>query len=248
MSGTKLGAGQWKQHAQTKCPEVSYKGHPMLPIPADIFTEPTNVAPDDLANLGPLRRLAGVWQADKGIDINPKAQGPERRIFREHIRMDPIDPQTNGPQLFYGLRYHVHINTPEEDITFHDQVGYWLWEPATGLIMQSVTIPRGQVLLASGFAKPDDKKLSVMAKRGDTRYGICSTEFLDEAFRTTSYRCDIAFNDDGSWTYDIETELLVKGRDQPFDHHDTNTLKLVEAPTLNPLAIILSDRAKQNQS
>ena len=82
----------------------------MLPIPADIFTEPADVAPDSLANLGPLRRLAGVWQADKGVDINPKAEGPERRVFREHIRMDPIDPQTNGPQLLYGLRYHIHIN------------------------------------------------------------------------------------------------------------------------------------------
>src|SRR5215207_8462398 len=97
----------------------------MLPMPADIFTEPDNVSPDGLANLGPLRHLAGVWQADKGVDVNPKAAGPERRIFREHIRMDPIDPQANGPQLFYGLRYHIHINTPEEDITFHDQVGYW---------------------------------------------------------------------------------------------------------------------------
>ena len=116
----------------------------MLPIPADIFTEPDNVSPDGLANLGPLRHLAGVWQADKGVDVNPKAEGPERRIFREHIRMDPIDPQANGPQLFYGLRYHIHINTPEEDITFHDQVGYWLWEPATGLILQSVTIPRAR--------------------------------------------------------------------------------------------------------
>ena len=143
----------------------------MLPIPADIFTEPDDVSPDGLANLGPLRHLAGVWQADKGVDVNPKAEGPERRIFREHVRMDPIDPQANGPQLFYGLRYHIHINTPEEDITFHDQVGYWLWEPATGLILQSVTIPRGQVLLAAGHAKPDDKKISVTAKRGDTRYG-----------------------------------------------------------------------------
>ena len=124
----------------------------------DIFTEPDNVSPDALANLGPLRHLAGVWQADKGVDVNPKAAGPERRVFREHIRMDPIDPQANGPQLFYGLRYHIHINTPEEDITFHDQVGYWLWEPATGLILQSVTIPRGQVLLASGQAKPDDSR------------------------------------------------------------------------------------------
>lgn len=215
----------------------------MLPIPADIFTEPT-VSPDDLANLGPLRGLAGVWQADKGIDINPKAAGPERRIFREHVRMDAIDPQTNGPQLFYGLRYHIHINTPEEDITFHDQVGYWLWEPATSLILQSVTIPRGQVVLASGHAKAGDKTISVSAKRGDTRYGICSNEFLDEAFRTDSYRCDITFNDDGSWTYVIQTELMVKGAPRPFDHHDSNTLKLVEAPTPNPLDLILKKRTQ----
>jgi hypothetical protein len=52
----------------------------MLPMPADIFTEPDNVSPDGLANLGPLRHLAGVWQADKGVDVNPKAQGAERRI------------------------------------------------------------------------------------------------------------------------------------------------------------------------
>src|SRR5262249_60064737 len=97
-----------------ECRDVLWGFHLLPPIPADIFTEPDNVAPDGLANLGPLRRLAGIWQADKGVDINPKAQGPERRVFQEHIRMDPIDPQTNGPQLLYGLRYHIHINTPEE--------------------------------------------------------------------------------------------------------------------------------------
>jgi hypothetical protein len=37
----------------------------------------------------------------------------------------------------------------------------------------------------------------------------------------------------------------VKGAAQPFNHHDTNTLKLVEAPAPNPLAMILRDRAKQ---
>ena len=147
---------------------------------------------------------------------------------------------------FYGLRYHIHINTPEEDITFHDQIGYWLWEPATGLILQSVTIPRGQVLLASGHAKPDDRKISVTAKRGEMRCGICSTDFLEEAFRTDSYRYDITFNDDGSWTYLIETELMAKGRDLPFNHHDTNTLMLVEGPASNPLAAILKDRAETN--
>ena len=147
---------------------------------------------------------------------------------------------------FYGLRYHIHINTPEEDITFHDQIGYWLWEPATGLILQSVTIPRGQVLLAAGHAKPNDRKISVTATRGETRCGICSTDFLEEAFRTDSYRYDITFNDDGSWTYLIETELMAKGRDLPFNHHDTNTLMLVEGPASNPLAAILKDRAETN--
>ena len=114
----------------------------MAKIPNDIYTEPEDFSPDTLANLGPLRPLAGEWRSDGGVDINPKVDGPERRRYREHIRMDAIDPQLNGPQLLYGLRYHIHINTPEEDITFHDQVGYWLWEPATGLIMQSIAIPR----------------------------------------------------------------------------------------------------------
>jgi len=77
--------GTVSPYSDHRCREV----HPMLPIPADIFTEPADVSPDGVAHLGPLRRLAGVWQADKGVDINPKAQGPERRIFREHIRMDP---------------------------------------------------------------------------------------------------------------------------------------------------------------
>src|SRR5438128_3273192 len=167
----------------------------MLPLPADIFTESDNVSPDGLANLGPLRHLAGVWQADKGVDINPKADGPERRVFREHIRMDPIDPQANGPQLFYRLRYHIHINTPEEDVTFHDQVGYWLWEPATGLILQSLAIPRGQVALSAGYAEADATKLAVESRRGETEYGIASTWFLEQAFRTDHFRLEIDFHD-----------------------------------------------------
>src|SRR5262245_39005720 len=96
----------------------------MSNIPDDVFTEPEDFSADTLANLGPLRRLAGVWQSDQGVDINPKAEGPERRVFSEHIRMEPIDPQTNGPQLLYGLRHHIHINTPQEPINFQQQVGH----------------------------------------------------------------------------------------------------------------------------
>jgi hypothetical protein len=144
----------------------------MTPSPVtaltDVFTEPSDVDPETLNNLGPLRRLAGRWRARKGVDLNPKADGPERRVFIENIDFQAIDPQANGPQLLYGLRYHIHITTEEEDITFHDQVGYWLWEPATGLVMQTVAIPRGQVAIAAGQATPDSDEIVVPAGRPGT--------------------------------------------------------------------------------
>jgi len=220
---------------------------PILSFHDDVFTEPSAVDPDTLANLGPLRRLAGGWEAKKGIDLNPKADGPERREFIERIDFDPIDPQANGPQLFYGLRYHIHINTVEEDITFHDQVGYWLWEPATGLILQTLAIPRGQVALASGQAAPDADRIVVTAERGRTEYGICSTAFLEYAFRTDRYSIEISFNPDGSWSYVTHTTLIVHGRPDPFDHRDENTLFKVREPKPNPLAQILAARSKELQ-
>ncbi|MDB5706802.1 MAG: uncharacterized protein JWN66_3918 [Sphingomonas bacterium] len=211
-------------------------------FPEDIFTEPADVDPDTLANLGPLRRLAGTWEGDKGVDLNPKAEGPERRVFRERIVMEPIDPQANGPQLFYGLRYHIHINTPEEDITFHDQVGYWLWEPATGLVLQTIAIPRGQVAIASGRSTPDATSLVLTATRGETEYGICSTAFLEHAFRTDAYRIDVDFESDGSWRYVIDTTLMVRGRTEPFVHRDRNRLHKVAEPEPNPWAKIVAAR------
>lgn len=206
----------------------------------DIFTEPEDVDPDGLANLGPLRRLAGIWEGQRGVDINPKADGPERREYRERIEFHPIDPQANGPQLFYGLRYHVHVNTPEEDTTFHDQVGYWLWEPATGLVLQTIGIPRGQVAIAAGHATADAKTLTLKAERGQTEYGICSTTFLEQAFRTDSYQIDVSFNDDGSWSYVSDLTLIVRGQEEPFLHRDRNTLFKVAEPELNPLAKIVA--------
>ena len=212
----------------------------MAAFPEDIFTEPSDVDPDTLANLGPLRRLAGSWEGRKGVDISPKPEGPERRVYIERIDAVPIDPQANGPQLFYGLRYHIHVNTEEEDITFHDQVGYWLWEPATGLVLQTLAIPRGQVAIASGHASPDADRLVVAAERGQTEYGICSTAFLEYAFRTDSYRIEIVFNADGSWSYDSNTVLSVRGTAAPFSHRDRNTLVKVAEPEPNPLAKIVA--------
>jgi hypothetical protein len=213
------------------------KGDAMTDAIDDIYTEPEDVNPNTLDNLGPLRPLAGIWEGIKGVDISPKEDGPETRKYKERIVFEPIDPQANGPQLFYGLRYHIKVNTDEETITFHDQVGYWLWEPATGLVLQTIAIPRGLVAIASGYAKPDDKSLKVKAIRGQTEYGICATSFLEQAFKTEAYEIEITFNEDGSWFYASDTILRVQGQEELFHHRDENRLFQVEQPKPNPMLL-----------
>ncbi|WP_363349135.1 heme-binding beta-barrel domain-containing protein [Methylocystis echinoides] len=202
---------------------------------ADIFTEPSNVDPDTLANLGPLRPMAGAWRGEKGVDVNPKAEGPETQIFVERLELQPIDPQTNGPQLFYGLRYHQHVVKPGEVETYHDQIGYWLWEPATGVILQTLAIPRGQIAMAVGKATPDAREFELVASRGLTTSGICSNPFLESAFRTDEYRIRVKINDDGTWSYDETTRLMLKG-EKLFEHTDKSMLFKIGEPTPNPLA------------
>ncbi|MDE2464276.1 MAG: FABP family protein, partial [Alphaproteobacteria bacterium] len=65
--------------------------------------------------------------------------------------------------------------------------------------------------------------------------GICSTTFLEQAFRTDSYRITVTFHADGSWSYVLETMLLVRGRSEPFLHRDENRLIKVGEPVPNPL-------------
>jgi hypothetical protein len=209
----------------------------MSEFPDDIFTEPEDVDPDTLANLGPLRALAGVWEGQKGLDLNP-GPGPMRQAYIERIEAQPIDPQTNGPQLFYGLAYVIRIVKPDEPETYHHQVGHWLWEPATGQIIQTLSIPRGQAALATGQASADAKTFEVHAARGSTVNGIVSNPFLEYAYRTDSYRLTVSVLSDSQWAYEAETVLKIRDRDEPFLHIDRNTLTKVAEPAPNPLSLV----------
>jgi len=205
----------------------------MAAFPKDIFTEP-DPDPDTLANLGPLTGMAGIWEGLKGADEHPVAEGTETDEYLERYELQPIDPQTNGPQLFYGLRYHVHIVKPGEVETFHDQVGYWLWEPATNTVYQTLAIPRGQVALATGKARPGARKFTVRSKRGSTVNGICSNPFLEHAYRTLEWSITISLKSNRTFSYTQETLLQIPGRKKPFRHTDENTLRRIARPTPNP--------------
>jgi hypothetical protein len=184
--------------------------------------------------------MAGIWTSASGADVHPVGpgsditgpvvDGDEHNEFVERYELQPIDPQTNGPQLLYGLRYHTHIVKPGEVETFHDQVGYWLWEPAARTVLHTLAIPRGQVALAAGRVEP--------AALGADGYGILSNPFLDLAFRTEAFRIRVTAHDDDTWSYEEHTVLRVPGRAELVDHVDRNTLRRIGAPTPNPLALV----------
>ena len=75
-----------------------------------------------------------------------------------------------------------------------------------------------------------------MPSSGSEVYGILSNPFLDENFRTLSYRIHVTIHDDGTWSYEEEGVLQLPGRDEPFSHIDRNTLTKIGPPVPNPLA------------
>ncbi len=210
-----------------------------MPEPTeDIYTEPRDVDVNTLANLGPLAPMAGIWQGQRGLDVKPKAEGPKKQAYVERVELQPIDPVTNGPQLIYGLRYYTHITKPEQVKTYHEQVGYWLWEPATGTVMHTLTIPRGQTAMAGATVAADARQFELRATQGLETWGICSAPYLQHAFRTVEFRITVTINDDGSWGYDEDTVLMILGQSEPFHHTDRNLLTKLAEPTPNPLARI----------
>src|SRR5208282_5941101 len=179
----------------------------MPDYPADIYSEP-DADVDTLKNLGPLTQMAGIWKGT-GEDLHPAAEGPEGQAFIERYELQPIDPQTNGPQLFYGLRYHTRIVKPDSVETFHDQVGYWLWEPATGAVIQTLAIPRAQVAMAVGHAAADAKTFRLEAVRGSETNGIVSNPFLEHAFKTVRFTVEVTIHADGTWSYEQDTIMMI---------------------------------------
>jgi hypothetical protein len=202
----------------------------------DIYAEPSDIDVDTLANLGPLAGMAGIWKGARGQDVAPKSDGAQTEPFIDRIELQPIDPQTSGPQLLYGLRYHQHVVKPGQIATFHDQIGYWLWEPATGRVMQTLAIPRGQTAMAGGKTTADAREFELVAMQGVEDFGILSNPFLDYAFRTVEYRIEVKINADGSWSYEEDTVLRIRGKSELFHHTDSSTLLKIGEPTPNPLA------------
>ena len=178
---------------------------------------------------GPLGRLVGEWQEEGGLDT-AYSHSQEKVVatpYLEKLAFKPFGPVDNGSQALYGLDYKSAMWRGDEENPFHTEVGYWLWDGATGEIMRGFVVPRGITVLAGGTAAPDATSFTLSAKAGDPQYSIGENKYLAQNASTLSYTVTITINDDGSWSYDETTMLKMKEFDEPFAHTDHNTLRKV---------------------
>ncbi len=105
----------------------------------------------DGIDYGPLAALIGSWEGNRGVDVSPEPYGEAREPYFETITFEAGGDLTNAnEQKLVIVIYHQVVSRKSDQKVFHHQMGYWTWDAATGVIAQSVTIPRAVTLLAGG--------------------------------------------------------------------------------------------------
>lgn len=191
------------------------------------YEKPAFIDPDVIANLGPLAPLVGTWEGNAGIDVAPSPHGAIETPFREVRRYEPFGPAVNGSQVLYGLRY-ASTMWPDQSIDpFHEETGYWLWDARAQQIFCCFVVPRGVVVNAGGTIAADARRFTLAADVGSAVFGVMSNPFLDDVYRTVRFEMTVNYNDDGSFTYEQNTQLVMRNSPVPFDHTDRNTLRKI---------------------
>jgi len=137
---------------------------------------------------------------------------------------EPTGQVDNHHQTLFGLRYATTAWRVGAPNPFHEEVGYWMWDAKSQLVIRTFMPPRGMAVLAGGKADASAREFSLEAKSGSEVFGICSSPFLHEEFKTVRYTVSVRLIDDDTLSYEQHTWLQIKGKDALFDHLDENTL------------------------
>lgn len=185
----------------------------------------------DGINYGPLAALVGIWRGDKGVDRAPEPDGEERNPYYETIRFETAGDVTNAEQQTLSVvRYHQVVSRKSNDKVFHDQVGYWLWDPADDTIVETFTIPRGVAVVAGGkLGEPADLAqelvFEVAADANSPEFGIVQAPFMFKQAKTTAFTHSLTVKGD-EMRYTESTILDIYDKTS-YDHKDVNTLRRV---------------------
>jgi hypothetical protein len=175
---------------------------------------------------GPLAGLVGEWEGEGGLDTafshsQDKVLGTP---YLEKATFKPFGPVDNGNQHLWGLDYKTAMWRGDEQNPFHTEVGYWLWDAATGEVLRGFVVPRGITVLAGGTAAADATTFTLRAAPGEPQYTIGENRYLAKNASTLGYEVTITVGDD-SWSYDETTMLQMNELAEPFAHTDHNTLR-----------------------
>jgi len=172
---------------------------------------------------GPLTALIGTWRGDRGMDIAPDPAGVEENAYYETLTFAPIGDVINAnEQRLVGLRFHQSVTRKVDNQVFHDQVGYWMWDAATGTVIESLLIPRAVGLLAAGrWVVGQGPIVLEVASTDGSDWGVVQSPFMRDKARTVAFRHRVVVDGD-TLTYDEVTIVDIYGR--RVEHTDANTL------------------------
>ncbi len=185
----------------------------------------------DGIDYGPLAALVGIWKGDKGVDRAPEPDGEERNPYYETITFEAAGDVTNAEQQTLSVvRYHQVVSRKSNDEVFHDQVGYWLWDPADNTIVETFTIPRGVAVVAGGKLAPpiepgQELVFEVSADASSPEFGIAQAPFMFKQAKTTGFTHSMTVTGD-QLSYSESTILDIYDK-KSYDHKDVNTLQRV---------------------
>ena len=183
-----------------------------------------------MSEWGPLAALIGEWEGEGGLDSAFSHSRGEvfETPYLEKLTMKPFGPVDNGSQSLYGLDYKTAMWRDSEENPFHTEVGYWLWDAATGEVLRGFVVPRGITVLAGAIGVPADAtSFSLSARLGDPVYGIAENVYLGKHASSTAYDVTITAHDDGTWSYAEQTTLRMVEFPDAFAHTDSNRLHKV---------------------
>ena len=182
----------------------------------------------DGIDYGPLAQLIGKWIGCEGVDNAPDAQAnPDISKFSDEIVFTVAGSSENAEeQALVAVKYHHVVRKNENGKIFHDQIGHWLYEPSTGSIMHSLTIPRAVCVLAGGQYQHngDESIFEVAAVAGSDTFGILQSPFMLEKATTKAFKMKLCVKGN-ELNYRQVTSLHIYGKD--FEHIDKSTLRRV---------------------
>ena len=180
-------------------------------------------------DFGPLAKLIGEWKTAEsgGVDLAPGQEGsktgkgnPAVEPFYETITYEPAaDAKNASGQYLTAIYYKQEVFRKRDDVKFHDQRGYLIYDKENQLVYNTYCIPRAVCVVAEGKAG------DTIEFKASTR-GVAETEYMTKNDTTKNFTMRLDFSKKDVITYSQATSLHVYGK--PFTHTDSSTLVRVK--------------------